>query len=252
MKVEGISRWRRIGDAIVRDIDQGVLSAGDKLPAEIALASRYGVARQTIRRALSHLQSEGLLRVEHGRGTFVTDKVFEYRISARKTFEENLAENSMTPRREMIEMHTLPATQAIAAKLELELATPVLFVGTLGKADGMPVALARIYFPSSRMTGVENAFKKAAKGSPERFSVSATLGSIGIAQYRRKDIRLRAREATREDIEHLEVAPGDYVIETESVSIDRSGQPVFYSIMAYPSDRVQFYIGGEAFELAVT
>jgi GntR family phosphonate transport system transcriptional regulator len=251
MKEEaGVSRWRLIGDAIVRDIDQGVLSAGDKLPAELALASRYGVARQTIRRALSHLQSEGLLRVEHGRGTFVTDKVFEYRITAKKTFEENLADNAMTPRRELIEMHTLAATQTIAAKLEVELGTQVLFVGTLGKADGVPVALARIYLPSSRIVGVERAFSKAARGTPERFSVSATLGSIGVSNYRRRDIRIRARKATREDIEYLDVALADYVVETESVSVDRRGKPVFFSIMSYPSDRVQFYIGGEAFARA--
>src|SRR5262245_16972036 len=99
VKDAGISRWRLIGDAIVRDIDQGVLTTDDKLPAEVDLASRYGVARQTVRRAISHLQAEGLLRVEHGRGTFVTDKVFEYRIHARKTFEENLAENAMAARR---------------------------------------------------------------------------------------------------------------------------------------------------------
>jgi GntR family transcriptional regulator, phosphonate transport system regulatory protein len=249
MKDAGVSWWRLIGDAIVRDIDQGVLNAGDKLPAEVALASRYGVARQTVRRALAHLQHEGLLRVEHGRGTFVTDKVFEYRIAARKTFEENLAENAMQPRRELVEMHSVAATPAVAEKLEVEPGTPVLLVVTLGKADGVPVALARIYLPSSRLARVEQAFRKAAKGSPERFSVSATLGSIGVSRYRRKDIRIRARQATWEDVEHLDVDQSAYVIETESVSVDRARRPVFFSIMSYPCDRVQFYIGGEAFAL---
>jgi GntR family transcriptional regulator len=45
-----------------------------RLPGELELADQYGVSRDTIRRAIQELVSEGRLLVLHGRGTFVTPK----------------------------------------------------------------------------------------------------------------------------------------------------------------------------------
>ena len=42
-----------------------------RLPSEPALASEYGVSRETARRAIRLLVAEGLLVTRHGRGTFV-------------------------------------------------------------------------------------------------------------------------------------------------------------------------------------
>ena len=41
-----------------------------KMPTEIELAEQYGVGRITVRRAMAILESEGLVSVVHGRGTF--------------------------------------------------------------------------------------------------------------------------------------------------------------------------------------
>jgi GntR family transcriptional regulator len=45
---------------------------GDKIPSETELMETYSVTRTTIRKALSNLVYEGLLRKEQGRGTFVS------------------------------------------------------------------------------------------------------------------------------------------------------------------------------------
>lgn len=42
-----------------------------KLPAERALAQEYGVAYQTVRRAMVVLRERGLIITRQGRGTFV-------------------------------------------------------------------------------------------------------------------------------------------------------------------------------------
>lgn len=47
------------------------LAPGDKLESEQALADRYGVARNTMRKAIAQLREEGILASRHGRGTFV-------------------------------------------------------------------------------------------------------------------------------------------------------------------------------------
>ena len=53
-------------------IRSGELAVGARLPAERDLATKYGVAYDTIRRATALLRERGLIQTVHGRGTFVT------------------------------------------------------------------------------------------------------------------------------------------------------------------------------------
>jgi GntR family transcriptional regulator len=54
--------------AAVRD---GALSAGDRLPSVRVLADSAGVNVNTVRAVYARLESEGLVRSEQGRGTFI-------------------------------------------------------------------------------------------------------------------------------------------------------------------------------------
>ena len=69
----GLPIWRQIADTISSEISTSVYAPGQKLPTESELATRFGVNRHTVRRAVASLQDVGLLRVEQGRGTFVSD-----------------------------------------------------------------------------------------------------------------------------------------------------------------------------------
>ena len=66
--------WAQIADDIRGDIKSGKLKPRDKLPAEVDLARRYGVARMTVRRAIADLADNGEVVVLHGRGTFVAER----------------------------------------------------------------------------------------------------------------------------------------------------------------------------------
>ncbi len=54
---------------------------GDKLPSENVLAERYKVSRQTVRKALSSLESEGLIYAVHGSGTFCSERIIHQKKS---------------------------------------------------------------------------------------------------------------------------------------------------------------------------
>ncbi|MFF3642454.1 winged helix-turn-helix domain-containing protein [Streptomyces sp. NPDC002564] len=60
------SRRQTIADDIRTRIAGGELKAGERLPSETILASRYGVSTSTLRGALALLQSEGLVEKTHG------------------------------------------------------------------------------------------------------------------------------------------------------------------------------------------
>jgi len=61
----------RIFAALRRDLDNGRLIAGAKLPSEAQLAQRFGVSRITAIRAVRDLQALGLVERRPGAGTFV-------------------------------------------------------------------------------------------------------------------------------------------------------------------------------------
>jgi DNA-binding transcriptional regulator YhcF (GntR family) len=66
------------------------LAPGDKLPSQPELASRYGVARETVKRALELLRAERLIVTRQGSGAFVraqTQQAVELRPHIEAAFE---------------------------------------------------------------------------------------------------------------------------------------------------------------------
>ena len=61
----------RVADDIAARIASGELAPGTRLRAERDLATHYGVAYGTIRRAMQLLRERELIVTIHGRGTFV-------------------------------------------------------------------------------------------------------------------------------------------------------------------------------------
>lgn len=67
------------------------LAPGDKLPSQPELANRYGVARETVKRALETLRSERLIVSRQGSGAFVraqTQRPVELRPLIQAAFEQ--------------------------------------------------------------------------------------------------------------------------------------------------------------------
>jgi GntR family transcriptional regulator len=69
--VPPVPQYRRIADELRASIEAGALKQGDVLPSEAALRARYGVARETVRRALAELEGAGLIASSQGKGWFV-------------------------------------------------------------------------------------------------------------------------------------------------------------------------------------
>jgi GntR family transcriptional regulator len=76
-------RYRQIIDALVRAIEQGALSPGERLPPETAMAELFAVSLGTIQKALAHLAQAGFVERTRRRGTFVAGRraedVFAFR-----------------------------------------------------------------------------------------------------------------------------------------------------------------------------
>ena len=65
--------YRQLARELRRQISSGELAPGQRLPSENTLIQRYGFARETVRRALRELRTEGLIVVRPGIGTWVRE-----------------------------------------------------------------------------------------------------------------------------------------------------------------------------------
>jgi DNA-binding GntR family transcriptional regulator len=65
--------YRQLASVLRDRIRSGRLPVGGRMPSEKDLHDEFGLARETIRRALGVLRTEGLIDVRHGHGTFVVE-----------------------------------------------------------------------------------------------------------------------------------------------------------------------------------
>ncbi|UJW77289.1 FadR/GntR family transcriptional regulator [Rhizobium sp. SL42] len=63
----------RIAGHIGKEIAEGRIKPGEKLPTEHLLAKTFGVSRSVVREAIAQLRNEGLVDTRQGVGAFVTE-----------------------------------------------------------------------------------------------------------------------------------------------------------------------------------
>ena len=72
-KRSGIPIYIQLGESIRLLIREGKLKPGDDLPTVRSLAVQLGINANTVARVYRELQTDGLLRLERGIGTFVAE-----------------------------------------------------------------------------------------------------------------------------------------------------------------------------------
>jgi GntR family transcriptional repressor for pyruvate dehydrogenase complex len=69
--------YEQIIEQIRTLVVEGTLQPGDKLPPERELAEQFGVSRTAVREAVKALREKGLVEIQPGRGTFITNSTTE-------------------------------------------------------------------------------------------------------------------------------------------------------------------------------
>lgn len=128
--------------------------AGQRLPSERELASRYGVARMTARGALDALAAQGLVHRVQGQGTFVSAPKLA-QPSVLTSFTEDMAARGMTARSIVLGQEIVPASGAIALRLEIPAGQPIVRLERVRTGDDDPIALERSHLPARRFAGLE-------------------------------------------------------------------------------------------------
>lgn len=146
--------YQVVEDAILAKIRSGELHPHDRLPSENELCTTYSVGRNTVRRALSELVRDGVLKTVPGLGTFVTDarltKTAEYLFGMSQ--EMDLHHKMITS--QVLEARLISADPFLTRRLHVQLGAEVVFLYRVRKMDGEPVAIERSYLPHALCPGI--------------------------------------------------------------------------------------------------
>lgn len=234
----GISLWRQIAESIRSEILTGVHATGDRLPPEAELAARFGVNRHTLRRAMASLATEGLVRVDQGRGTFVEGGRLTYPISRRTRFSEIVSAQAREPGGRLIASGSMQADAALAERLHVPVGSPLHTLETVSAADGVPISMATHFIPAERFPDLVEAYSRTG-------SLTKAFAAHGVTDYARRSTRVSARIATRDEAERLSLGPMDVVIVTDNLDVDGSGQPIQTSRTRFVAERVELVVETE-------
>lgn len=232
----GLAAWRQIADTLEGEIAAGRMAQGSQLPTEASLATRFGVNRHTVRRALATLAERGLVRASQGRGTFVEAPPLAYPIGRRTRFSEIVTGAGREPWGDLVAHSDIAADAETASMLGLEDGSPILELVTIHRADGVPLSTARTWLPLPRFAGFAEAY--AASGS-----ITRALAHCGVPDYTRLSTRLRARVADPAEATRLDLTPGRVVMVVTSVNVDSEGVPIQANRAVFAADRVELLVG---------
>jgi len=123
--------------------------ADGRIPSEALLADQLQVSRTTIRDALSRLENEGAIYRKQGAGTFINMPGLQIksRLEEIWSYEDVIQAHGYTPSTRILHIHTEPAGDDIADKLEITPTDEILVIEKLFLADKQPVILAFNHIP---------------------------------------------------------------------------------------------------------
>jgi GntR family phosphonate transport system transcriptional regulator len=231
----GVALWRQIQSQLESEITSGVLKPGSRCSSEHELAKRFGVNRHTLRRAVAALAQRGLVKVQQGRGIYVTEPVIEYRLSARTRFHENVTRQNRSAGSRLLHAAYVAADTVTAGVLSVSPGTVLVLLHTLGEADGRPISLADHFFVAERFPNLIESYRRTG-------SISAALAADGVTDYIRKMTHLSTRMPDRGEAEHLDQPVSRPVLVSKSVSQDLDNRPIEFGITLFAGDRVNLLV----------
>lgn len=232
------ARYRQVADELRAAIKRGDYQPGSALPSQPDLARQYGLNQTSINRAIALLRSEGLVRVEHGRGAFVQEIPTVKRVrriprggAASSSFAEEMRKSGLVPRTPLADLATVEAPVDIAERLEIEAGDPVVRRTRHMFASGRPVQLATSYLPLAVAGSQDIALPDT--GPTDLYKRLAGRG-YPVARFVEE---IEARQPRAEEAAFLGLTEAQQVLEVTRVAYTKDDMPIETVINVFPSQQ---------------
>lgn len=223
-------RYAQIAEIFRRRISRGLWPAGMRMPSNDELAHSFGVARVTIRQALTLLAQEKLIDARQGRGTFVTGTVESNRWLKVETTLANLAEVYRDTDPELLNLEESIGAAPLKPG-DGKPAPEYFYMRRVHSRAGRAYCVISIYLDSRIFHEAPDAFRKQTvipllvSMTPRRIARARQTLSIGIADM----------EAAR----HLGISVNAPVAEVRRVFNSSNGTAIYLAEVTYRGDVVQ-------------
>ena len=235
LQAQGVTLWRCIADDFEQLILLGKYENGERLPAELDVAGRYGVNRHTVRRAMAELAIRGLVYTERGSGTFVKSDKLDYPIRRRTRFSEIVAASGHEAEGRLQRHRMEPASAEIAERLKIGEGGNVVRLEIVRTADRVPISVATTWFSADRFYDVAKIFRR-------HRSITRTLAHYGISDYRRQWTRITATFADAVDAGRLRLSVQRPILVVESLDVTSDDVPVLTTRGRFAADRAALIV----------
>lgn len=142
----GVPLWKQLLDDLRARLAIGEFT--EDFPGEHELVDQYAVSRHTVREALRHLRSEGVVSAGRGRRPRVGPVEIEQPLGAMVSLFAAV-ESLGVEQRSIVRVLDVRADAVVAARLDLEGSTPLVYLERLRLAADEPLALDRVWLPES-------------------------------------------------------------------------------------------------------
>jgi GntR family transcriptional regulator len=218
---------------IEADILTGRLVPGSRLAPERELGARLGVARNTLRRALSTLGAKGLIQARGRGGWVVVGPGVTERIEGPPSLTEWAARHGYVVTSKVLGMRVRGATTEEALDLRIEAGSKILELERVRFIEGVPLSLDRSVLHPRLITTLEGL----------DFSSRSLFGTIreraGLIATR-AEVVVRAVPATARAALLLTIAEGAPLLELSEMTLDQYDEPFETARLLNRGDRYAF------------
>lgn len=222
--------WAQLEAELRRRLDSGEFDEGP-FPTDLELTEAYEVSRHTVREAIRHLNSEGVLRRERGKGTVVNRAEFEQSLGALYSLFNSVEAAGVEQTSEVLEAAVVTSATA-SEQLGLDPDTPLVLLSRLRRAGGSPLAIDRAWLPASIAEPLLDV-------DWSHTALYDELAKIGVTVPNQGWERLTPIVPGAEDRARLELGKSDAAFFLERLGT-RDGKPIEWRTTVIRGDRYRF------------
>lgn len=223
--------WHQAEQALRALIADGTWPDGTQLPNEGKLSEILGVSRITIRHALRNVEESGLLRREHGRGTFVRTSTVTAGVRGLTSFTQEMADRGLVVGSRVLEIGELPASEEVANALEIAQGETVVMLRRLRAGNNQPIGIQNAFMPARRVPGLVDIV------GPIPSLYELLRSRFGISPQVAREI-YRVGSVSAEDAALLDVEAGSPAFIVQRITSDGHG-PFEYTVSTMRGDRYE-------------
>lgn len=229
----------KVRDYLYSYIKSMDIKKSTKLPSEDVIAQSLGVSRITIRKALTDLETNGVVFRVHGKGTFVNPEALKLKVNIINGFEveQMIIDSGYDAKSEVLYIGYEKADIVTAKNLGIEEGNEIVKIEKVFYADSQPAVFCIDRFPRSEVSGLIT--KEEVNISIFKFMIKRT-GKIVTWDNSRMYCSTKSR--LLELSKNVSVLTNDALLVFDIKNYDKKNNIIFYNTEIYDSNFISFNI----------